>query len=205
MVFETGPADHEARLEKTLTLIAMKSYNDALSELKKVPATEKRYTEVQEKLQKALSQNPYRIKPNITKNIIEDKPVNSGLYKKVYEKFSLSFNTPTGITADLDNNIYIANFSGNTIEKISAQGNKRQIFAEGNLISGPSGLAFDESTGELLVANYKTGNIITINQLGKMQILIDNLEKPYSLFLQKTGKLYISEQGKKAVSIINLR
>lgn len=191
-----NPADHEARLEKTLTLIAMKSYNDALSELKKVPASQKRYSEVQEKLQKVLANS------TPPKNIIESAKQPKGLYK--YEKLSLSFNTPTGITSDLENNIYIANFSGNAIEKISAKNNKRQVFAEGNLISGPSDLVFDDNTGELLVANYKSGNIVKINQLGQMHVLIDNLEKPYSLFLKKDGQLYISEQGKKAVSIINL-
>jgi tetratricopeptide (TPR) repeat protein len=242
-----NPKDNEARLEKVLTLIALKSYKEANVELAKVPSTEKRYETVKAQLEKATQKSPYKEEPAIepkpsptiitttkpTPKIAQNdistpkpKPVLASLntpsnfyhsesspYKdspsktnpqKTNKKESLSFTTPTGITADSDNNVYIANFSSDTIDKISSDGSQRSLFASGNLLSGPSGLIFDKESRELLVSNYKTGTIIKIDQAGKMKTLVENLEKPYSLFLKEDGRLYVSEQGKKAVSIINI-
>ncbi len=201
-----NPNDNEARLEKVLTLIAMKSFKDASTELAKVPNSEKRYAGVKSQLDKAIAKGE-------TEAAKETKPAapivyeSKGLYSAQMsgkEKLVFSFSTPTGITSDDENNVYVANFSGNTIEKISPDGKRRQLFAAGDLLSGPSGLTFDDRKQELLVSNYKSGTIIKISKNGQMTLLLDQLEKPYSLFLQKDGRLYISEQGKKAVSVVNI-
>jgi tetratricopeptide (TPR) repeat protein len=203
-----NPKDHEARLEKILTLIAMRSLNDASAELTKVPQTEKRYSQIKAQLNKALAkQASVQVKED-PQTLMANR---GGLYKASYkddiqtrEKYLFNFSTPTGITADDKDNIYVANFSADTIEKISPDGAKRQMFASGSLLSGPSDLIFDNLSHELLVSNYKSGTIIKIDRQGQMQVLVDQLQKPYSLFLQHDGKLYVSEQGKKAVSIINI-
>ena len=112
---------------------------------------------------------------------------------------------PTGITVDSQKNIYVANFSNNTIEKLSSNGTNKNILASGALISGPSGLIYDTQRQRLLVSNYISGTIVSIDLNGKSRLLVSDLQKPYSLFLEEqSNQLYVSEQGKKVVSIIDL-
>jgi tetratricopeptide (TPR) repeat protein len=205
-----NPQDHEARLEKTLSLIGLGNLKQAQIELDKVPKSSKRYQEVATKLAELKAAEPEPTKPikaKISKSKPEeDKPSptpKASLYEST--KKTIEINTPTGITEDPQHNIYVANFSGNTIEKLSPNGQNRQILATGNLLAGPSDLVFDGNEQRLLVCNYKTGTVITVDLNGKMRILLEKLEKPYALFLQNNHKLYISEQGKKAVSIVDLQ
>lgn len=193
-----NPYDHEARLEKVLSLIELQNYQKANSELKKVPTTQPRYELVKRKLQFAIANRP--------KKLQKSTPAKERFYQSAASasKLSLRFSSPTGIAQDSNNNIYVADFLTNKIEKISANRNKREVFASGQQIMGPSGLAFDDKKNSLLVSNYKSGTVVSINQLGEIDVLVKNLEKPYSIFLDETGNLYISEQGKKAVSIINI-
>jgi DNA-binding beta-propeller fold protein YncE len=73
------------------------------------------------------------------------------------------------------------------------------------LISGPSGLIYDTQRQRLLVSNYISGTIVSIDLNGKSRLLVSDLQKPYSLFLEEqSNQLYVSEQGKNVVSIIDL-
>ncbi|MDX1919179.1 MAG: hypothetical protein SFU25_00420 [Candidatus Caenarcaniphilales bacterium] len=224
-----NPFDHEARLEKILTLIGMKSYDRAAEELKKVPANQPRYGAVKSSLDKLKTQLAKQTKQNNKPNTsitatesrkqIEELSPNSsskqpiynsqGFYKgsinnKSIQQLPQTFSSPTGIVTDDSDNIYVANFLTNSIEQISADLRKKSIFASGDLLVGPSGLIYDKSTKEFLVSNYKSGTIVSIDRSGKMKVLIEDLEKPYSMFMDESGKLYVSEQGKKAVSVIDI-
>jgi len=211
-----NPDDHEARLEKVLTLIGMKSYKAASDELQKVPSTEKRYASVKAKLDQAY-QSPAQAS---SKAFTQDTSTSTNLRNALYEKRqnaspklqkssleqtkTLAFSSPTGITTDEEGNIYVANFTTDTIEKLSADGSKRETFASGEQIAGPSGIVYDQKNERLLVCNYKAGSVVSVSKTGQIRLLIDKLEKPYALHLQQDGLLYVSEQGKKAVSIISL-
>jgi len=195
-LLQINPADHEARLEKVLTLISLKDFVNAEKELQKTPKTEKRYNFVSEQLQKAQKQD----EPKKDQQISPTLKASKGLYSAN----SLNFNTPTGIASDNNENIYIANFSTNVIERVSQEG-QRQIIIQGDLISGPSDIIYDDQKKSLLIANYKSGNITSLDlDSNKAKILINNLQKPYALFLKSDRKLYISEQGRQAVSIIDI-
>lgn len=206
-LLQIDPADHEARLEKTLTLIALKNLETAEKELNKIPKTEKRYNFVSTQLEKEKALNKTekaQIISNITKSLYASEK-DLKLFKNENDlKNNLDFNTPTGIASDNEENIYIANFSTNTIERVSSAG-QRQIIIQGDLISGPSDIVYDAQNKSLLIANYKSGNITSLNLVSKKaKVLIDNLQKPYALFLKPDRKLYISEQGRQAVSIIDI-
>ena len=198
-LLQINPADHEARLEKVLTLISLKDFLNAEKELEKSPKTEKRYNFVSEQLQKAQKTK----EPDEPKKDQQIPPILKAS-KGLYSANSLNFNTPTGIASDNNENIYIANFSTNVIEKVSKAG-ERQIIIQGDLISGPSDIIYDAQKKSLLIANYKSGNITSLDlESKKAKILINNLQKPYALFLKSDRKLYISEQGRQAVSIIDI-
>lgn len=147
-----------------------------------------------------------------SKSIVEDtKPVNSGtevvksLQKTTQEQFEGNYRIvtrnlkgPTGIVKDSRNNIYVANFAKDSIEKISTDGTK-EIFIEKLGIDGPIGLAIDENDN-LFVANYKNGSIVQITPNKEVSYLVQKLEKPYYLFYDSsTKKLFATVQGNNAL------
>lgn len=111
---------------------------------------------------------------------------------------SHGFSGPTGIAKDSKGNIYIANFSSDSIERVLTDGSK-EIFVDKVGIQGPVGLAFDDEDN-LYVANYRGGSIVKISQDKSVSIVIGDLNKPYYLFFDKdSGKLLITEQGKNSL------
>jgi len=61
------------------------------------------------------------------------------------------FNAAYGLAIDAAGNVYVSNFSGNTVQKFAANGSPLGIFASTPL-NGPHGMCFD-GDGNLLVAN----------------------------------------------------
>lgn len=108
---------------------------------------------------------------------------------------------PTGIAKDNQGNIYAASFSTNSIIQINPKG-EQKVILKGNPLNGPVGLVMD-SFYNLYTACYKSGKVIRVSPDGSTKILLDNLNKPYYLFIDSTNTLYISEQG--ANSIIKLK
>ncbi|MDX1917800.1 MAG: tetratricopeptide repeat protein [Candidatus Caenarcaniphilales bacterium] len=115
-----------------------------------------------------------------------------------------NFNAPAGIASD-NQSIYIANFLENKIEKITPDGKRREIFADGGLLAGPSGMVYNPQDGRLYVTNYRNGTIVAIEQTGETKLIARDLLKPYALILHNNGKLYVSEQGKKAISVVEIK
>ena len=66
------------------------------------------------------------------------------------------FHEPLGVAFDTAGNLYVADFTGNTIKKITPAG-VISVFASTGL-SNPGALAFDAS-GNLYVANYGSSTI----------------------------------------------
>ena len=112
------------------------------------------------------------------------------------------FSGPTGIAKDSQNNIYVANFKNDTIERITSEG-KREIFFTKGGVKGPVGLAVDGSDN-LYVANYNGNSILKITPDKTVSILKDNVEKPYYLYYDAfANKLFVTIQGKDALVEIN--
>lgn len=103
---------------------------------------------------------------------------------------------PTGIASDADGNVYIAEFTTNTIIKITPEG-KRAVYLADTKINGPIGLAFDNANN-LYIANYNRNNILKFSPYGEMNVLISNVKKPYYLYVDR-NILYISCQGSSSV------
>ena len=107
---------------------------------------------------------------------------------------SKNFHGPTGVAKDSQNNVYIANFTKDAIEKITPDG-KREIFLEKKGLQGPVGLAIDENDN-LYVANYSGATIVKITPSKEVSVLVSNIERPYYLFYDdRTSKLFSTVQG----------
>lgn len=132
------------------------------------------------------SPNPQNNMPNlIPKNNIKET---NALYEEIP--------TPTGITSDSDGNVYVAEFSTNTILKITPD-NKKLIYIKDAKIKGPIGLALDSSKN-LYIANYNADNILKVSQYGEITNLISNVKKPYCLYIDE-NMLFVSCQGSDSV------
>lgn len=124
--------------------------------------------------------------------------------KARFKTVSSNFNGPAGITKDSKNNIYIANFTKDSIEKVTPD-SRREIFIEKIGISGPVGLTVDENDN-LYVANYTTGSIVKITQDKSVSVVVDKIVRPYYLFYDSaTGNLYATVQGDDSLIEIPLK
>lgn len=103
---------------------------------------------------------------------------------------------PTGITADKDGNVYVAEFNTNTIVKITPDG-KKMLFLKDPKISGPIGIAIDNSNN-MYIANYNKDNVLKVSTYGEVSLLIGNVKKPYYLYLNG-NVLFVSCQGTNSV------
>lgn len=157
----------------------------------------------------AISKNTASKSVNINKNVNKVEaisPVNETVNpssdsinnKMVYHDFQ----GPTGITQDSKENLYVANYTANTIVRITPEG-KRVIIAYGKPVDGPIGLAVD-SADNIYVANYISGEIAKITPEGKISVILRGISKPYYLYIDKNSMLYISEQGTNTVTKVEL-
>ena len=112
----------------------------------------------------------------------------SGVYENVQ--------SPTGVTTDINGNVYVATFMDNSIIKITPD-NKRIIFCKSDKISGPISLASD-AVGNIYVSNYSANNVLKITPQGSVIVLVDKLDKPYGLHVQG-DMLFITCQGSNSV------
>ena len=121
------------------------------------------------------------------KNNIEDSKPNN-----IFD----GIDSPTGVAVDDDGNIYVAQFSANTIIKITPNG-KKILFIKNEKLNGPVGVAFDQQ-GNMYVANYNDNSILKITNSLEVTYLIKNVSKPYDVTI-KNGTLYVSLQGSSSV------
>ena len=104
-----------------------------------------------------------------------------------------SYQAPSGIALDSVGNIYVASFQENSINKISAHGQK-VLFSKSALIKGPVGIAVDKNEN-VYVANYLANNIVKITKDGSASIYAE-VEKPYCMIYDaEHNRLYVTEQA----------
>ena len=109
------------------------------------------------------------------------------------------FMGPAGIAKDGSGNIYVADYSDNSIVQINNRGEKRVLF-KGKPINGPLGLAID-IFNNIYVANYNSDEILKISlKNNSIKVLYRNINKPYYLMVDSCGYLYVTEQGKNTLS-----
>ncbi len=112
------------------------------------------------------------------------------------------FSSPSGLTFDRFGNLYVANYSKNTVDRISRDGTKQEFSAGGHL-KGPIGLAADE-TGNIYVANYNGGTVARITPAGISTVIATGFKKPYYLILDKGKNLFVSQQEDNSIIRISL-
>lgn len=171
-----NPKDEETALKLANLYFKQKDYTKALADIALIPSTSTaNYAKAQALSKKIdLILNPPPTEPS----------------KTVYTKFE----GPTGITKDSLGNMYVADFSSNTIYKVKAGTTVKTVFVQGVPLNGPIGLACDKKNN-IYVANYGSGVISKITPDCKISTFLSAIKKPYYLYTDAYGFLYISEQG----------
>lgn len=122
----------------------------------------------------------------------------------IVQEFVDGFSGPTGVAVDTQGNLYVANFSKNTIYKVLPNGDKK-LMAEGLGINGPVGLTIDDKTGNLYIANHLDNTISKITQDGIVSVIATGLKRPYNIiFDQAHQTLFVSQQDSNSIAKIKL-
>lgn len=133
----------------------------------------------------ASAPNPVPIQPNLSLRIV-----------------ATGFNAPAGLAFDKNDNLYVANYLTNTIDRIAPDGTKTQ-FSSGPNLRGPIGLIADDNCN-VYVANYNGGTVAKINPAGVSTLIATGFKKPYYLTLDREGNLYVSQQEDNSIVRITL-
>ncbi len=111
------------------------------------------------------------------------------------------FSAPAGLAFDKSGNLYVANFTSNSIDRISPDGTKTP-FSTGANLKGPIGVTVDANSN-VYVANYNGGTVARINPAGVSTVIATGFRKPYYL-TDKEGNLYVSQQEDNTIVRITL-
>ena len=120
-------------------------------------------------------------------------------YSAAAELVADGFSAPTGIAFDSQGNMYVSNWSGGSVIKVSADGRK-SIFVSN--LGSPSGLAFDKR-GTLYVADYKQ-SIYKVTPDGNKSILTDKLKTPTGISFAKNGSLLVANRSSNEIASISM-
>lgn len=215
-VVELSPKDLEAVYELASCYFSIKDYSNAKNYYSLIPKGFEKYDEAKQSLDKIereiAIQNidktevvksdevQAQLLVNKLEKIVETEEVIKDRFKTVSNKL----NGPAGITKDSKNNIYIANFTKDSIERITPEGVK-EVFIEKIGIKGPVGLTVDENNN-LYVANYVGDSIVKITPDRNLSVVVDKIVKPYYLFYDlTTSSLYATVQGDNSLIEIPLK
>ncbi len=188
-----NPKDYDSILQAAKLTYNRQDYALTMKYLKYIPDDYDKYYIVQQ-LYKDAKENF-----NAQKNRIErSKITTASKDNKILVDGIIS---PAGMVVDSDGNMYVACYSDNSIIKIDENDN-RINFVKDYLLEGPVGLAID-NYDNIYAANFDGNNILKITKGGNVSIFMENVSKPYFLYI-KDDILYISEQGNNAVVKYNL-
>ncbi|MCB9763598.1 MAG: NHL repeat-containing protein [Alphaproteobacteria bacterium] len=104
------------------------------------------------------------------------------------EVWQTGFQAPVGSVFDSTGAYYVANYNGNSVERIDVDG-ARTTLSEGGLLSAPCGLAVDEADN-LYVANYGGNSILKITPDGEQSVFVSGLARPVAMTSGPDGSLY---------------
>ncbi len=98
--------------------------------------------------------------------------------------------SPVGMAYDTDGTLYVANWSGGTIERFTSDGD-RSTFASG--LDGPSGLAIS-AAGVIFAASYSGDVVWRFDETGEPEVFVDGLATPAGLSFTRDGELLIANR-----------
>ena len=185
-VYIRNPNDYEVIYKLALMSSKIEDYKQATDYIKLIPQSSSYYQRAQELAESC----------RLAVDLPPQKPVNSpskiAQYSGVYDNVQ----SPTGVTTDLNGNLYVACFTENVIYKITPD-NKRQLFLKSEMIKGPISLASD-SAGNIYVSNYSANNVVKITPQGVVSVVVSNVDRPYGLHVEG-NMLFITCQGSNSV------
>jgi Tetratricopeptide repeat len=210
-----NPKDPESRYNLAWSLENLGKTKEAYEAYQQVPAGSAVYGQAQQKMAQlakllqagngnTVSNNTTGLRPSPTlPNLTKPSTWFGGIGKRQV-MLSTGLGGPTGIAAGTAGELYVANYSKNSVIKVMPNG-KQQVVAQGGLLAGPIGLARDPRNGHLYVANYLKNNLVRITPDGRMSILATGFGKPYMVYFDLTSHtLFVSEQETNTVSKVVL-
>lgn len=216
-VLQINPNDIAARYETGLVYEKLGRIPEAIAAFEMISPTSSRYSMAVEKIsrlrgaqtktttssaktEKAASDKKT---PDSTTSTKTEPPPANPAGSKVQE-FVTGFSGPTGVAVDAKGVLYVANFSKNTIYKVTPKGEKK-LLASGTGINGPVGMTIDRKTGDLYIANHLDNTVSRISPDGKVTVVATGLKKPYNIFLDEAQRfLYVSQQETNSIARIQL-
>ena len=184
-IYLRNPNDYEVVYKLADISAKLEDYTSAAKYLAIIPPSSEYYKKGQELAASIKVNTTVPVQQSNTPSVIAST---TGVYENVL--------SPTGITSDMNGNLYVATFSDNSIIKITPD-NKRIVFYKSDKIKGPISLASD-SVGNIYVSNYSANNVLKITPQGTATVLVDKLDKPYGLHVQG-DMLFITCQGSNSV------
>lgn len=199
-----SPTDSQAKYNLALSLEKLSHNQEAVRVLQQIPVNDPKYPQAKAKIEdlspplKTSNQTKPAspaAKPAQKPSTPLVQPANKPAANKLAaQAFSKGYDGPTGIAIGPGGYMYVANYSKNQIYRVGSGGEKT-VFAQGEGLKGPIGLAYNPKTNELYVANYLLNSVARITASGKVSTLVSGLNKPYNLFMDTVNNvLYISEQ-----------
>jgi len=185
LLLRNDPTDDEAAFLLANLYYEKKDIEKALIYLNSLEKSSPHYKAAMELFKK--------INSDINASVIKD----SNSLTKASKMTIQNFQGPTGITEDNEGNLYVANYANDSIQVISPEGKFVKLI-KNDLIKGPVGLVTD-SANNLYIANYLANNILKITPSGEIKVFMSSIFKPYYLYLNKSGVLFVSEQDKNTV------
>lgn len=188
-----NPRDYDSIVQAAKIAYNRKNYNLAMKYLKYVPQDAPQYSYAQQLYADAHEMFVQQRTKIERAKITTATPTEKVLIDK--------FKSPAGIVVDSAGNMYVACYSENAVVKVDKNKNRTNIVKD-YLLDGPVGLAMDRFDN-LYIANFDANNILKVTKGGNVSIFMDNIAKPYFLYI-KNDILYVSEQGNDAVVKYNL-
>ena len=111
-----------------------------------------------------------------------------------------SFDAPTGIAFDSSDAMYVTNWSGNSITKITANGERKTIYSN---ISSPAGIVID-AKDNIYVSSYSDDYILKITADGKAEKISDGYHTPTGIAFSNLGKLLITNRSTGEIVALDL-
>lgn len=108
----------------------------------------------------------------------------------VQQPFLRNLSSPVGMAYDSRGNLYIANWSASTVEKIAPNG-ERGVFTSD--VASPSGLAVD-GRDNVYVASYSQDAVYRFAPDGKGGLFAGDLATPAGLSFDQSGRLLVANR-----------
>jgi len=97
------------------------------------------------------------------------------------------------VTADSRGHLYVSDMDGDVIYKIDTRNDhKVSVFRSGDALGKPNGLYFNHHNRHLLVATWGSGEILEIDEKGRIQVLKKGFKNLDGIFMDRNGNLFVS-------------